>query len=258
MSDRLRRSPLVPSRLHLLSLVCGLLAGCRGGSTSAPADEGAVGMLDKEDIRAVVRAHLGEVRTCYERLALARDPDARGRVTVNFTIGRDGSVTHATADRSRTADSLVRVGGCIVAATKAWKFPEPEGGGSVEVTYPFVLEPSESVRSPSGLVEGEQTSGQWFALADRPPGTLVVEVVEPEGAAAAGVEVTLRVYTRGPDATRVATTDASGRVEFADLPADGTATVVLAADAKRPETRSTSVSLSAGAMGTILLRKRGE
>jgi len=33
------------------------------------------------------------------------------------------------------------VGNCIAQAVKRWQFPKPEGGGSVIVTYPFVLEP---------------------------------------------------------------------------------------------------------------------
>jgi hypothetical protein len=33
------------------------------------------------------------------------------------------------------------VGNCIAQAVRRWTFPKPEGGGSVIVTYPFVLEP---------------------------------------------------------------------------------------------------------------------
>ena len=33
------------------------------------------------------------------------------------------------------------VGSCIAQAVKRWTFPKPEGGGSVIVSYPFVLEP---------------------------------------------------------------------------------------------------------------------
>jgi hypothetical protein len=33
------------------------------------------------------------------------------------------------------------VGNCIAKAMRDWKFPKPEGGGNVVVTYPFVLQP---------------------------------------------------------------------------------------------------------------------
>ena len=35
---------------------------------------------------------------------------------------------------------LRAVGACIARAVRRWKFPPPEGGGIVVVTYPFVLQ----------------------------------------------------------------------------------------------------------------------
>jgi hypothetical protein len=31
------------------------------------------------------------------------------------------------------------VGSCIASAVRRWQFPKPPGGGTVIVTYPFVL-----------------------------------------------------------------------------------------------------------------------
>jgi Ca-activated chloride channel family protein len=97
-----------------------------------------VGSLDKDIIRRIVRAHINEVRYCYNQ-ALAKDPNSKGRVTVEFVIGGTGKVASATVKETTMSDAAVAT--CISAAIKRWTFPKPEGGGSVTVAYPFVLEP---------------------------------------------------------------------------------------------------------------------
>jgi len=96
------------------------------------------GSLDKDIIRRVVRAHINEIRYCYNQ-GLGRDASMKGRVAIQFTIGPDGTVPVAEVATSEIKD--VEVGRCIAAALKRWTFPAPEGGGNVVVTYPFVLEP---------------------------------------------------------------------------------------------------------------------
>jgi TonB family protein len=96
------------------------------------------GGLDKSVIRRVVRAHIGEVRTCYDK-GLAKDAKLGGRIAIAFTIDAAGKVPAASVGESTIADASV--GECIVKAAKTWSFPEPTGGGEVKVTYPFTLEP---------------------------------------------------------------------------------------------------------------------
>lgn len=93
-------------------------------------DEG----LDPDTIRRIVRAHVTEVRLCYEQ-ALTRDPDAGGTIDVTFTIGEKGRVTAAAAASSGAANK--ELGDCIAAAVRRWVFPRP--GVEQTVTYPFVL-----------------------------------------------------------------------------------------------------------------------
>ena len=109
----------------------------RGTQCRRPSPASA-GALDKDIIRRIVRAHINEVRYCYNQ-ALARDPNAKGRVAVQFTIGGTGKVPSAVVQETTMKDA--GVGNCIAQAVKRWTFPKPEGGGSVIVTYPFVLEP---------------------------------------------------------------------------------------------------------------------
>ena len=96
------------------------------------------GALDKDIIRRIVRAHINEVRHCYNQ-GLAKDPNLKGRVSVQFTIGGTGAVQAAVVAESQIKDTAVS--NCIAQAVRRWKFPKPQGGGSVIVTYPFVLEP---------------------------------------------------------------------------------------------------------------------
>jgi TonB family protein len=94
------------------------------------------GALDKDIIRRIVRAHINEVRHCYNQ-GLVRDPALNGKVTVRFTIAATGRVSEASLASSTIPDR--RVSRCIVKAVERWKFPKPRGGGIVEVEYPFVL-----------------------------------------------------------------------------------------------------------------------
>jgi hypothetical protein len=96
------------------------------------------GALDKDIIRRIVRAHINEVRYCYNQ-GLARDPNMKGRVSVQFTIGPTGKVPVAVVQDSSISDR--NVANCIAQAVRRWTFPKPQGGGNVVVTYPFVLSP---------------------------------------------------------------------------------------------------------------------
>jgi TonB family protein len=96
------------------------------------------GALDKDIIRRIVRAHINEVRSCYNQ-GLVRNPNLQGRVAVNFVITTTGKVGSAVVQESSLKDKAV--GNCIAKAVKRWKFPRPQGGGNVIVTYPFNLSP---------------------------------------------------------------------------------------------------------------------
>jgi TonB family protein len=122
-----------------------------GGSTSRPipqvrqAKAEVQGALDKDIIRRIVRAHINEVRLCYNQ-GLVRDPALRGRVKVSFVIGEKGTVVASSVQESSLADA--NVGSCIAKAVRRWKFPQIPGGGTVNVQYPFVLEPGDGAVMP--------------------------------------------------------------------------------------------------------------
>ncbi len=99
------------------------------------------GSLSREVIQRVVRAHINEVRHCYET-GLARDPNLSGQVTVRLVIGATGAVTEASVASTTfpPSSTTTEITTCITTRVARWTFPAPEGG-AVTVNYPFVLTP---------------------------------------------------------------------------------------------------------------------
>jgi pSer/pThr/pTyr-binding forkhead associated (FHA) protein len=94
------------------------------------------GDIDKDMIRRIVRAHLNEVRSCYNT-GLTRNPNLEGRVTVQFSIIGTGKVASSVVQENTTKDSAVA--DCIAKAVKRWSFPRVGKGGTALVSYPFLL-----------------------------------------------------------------------------------------------------------------------
>lgn len=95
------------------------------------------GPLPRDIVRRIVRAHINEVRYCYLR-GLNKNPELRGRVTVEFTIDINGKVRRSQIQTSTVADADVTQ--CTATATRRWTFPRP-GGAAVTVTQDFTLMP---------------------------------------------------------------------------------------------------------------------
>lgn len=94
------------------------------------------GGLDKDIVRRIVRSHINEVRHCYNQ-GLSRAPGLSGRVSLSFSVTPSGTVSSAVVQESTLSDNAV--GACMSKAVKRWKFPKPQGGAAVSVTYPFTL-----------------------------------------------------------------------------------------------------------------------
>ena len=125
-------------------------AGFGGRGTRVPSVRQAKatvqGSLDKDIIRRIVRAHINEIRHCYNQV-LARDPNAMGRVAIQFTIAPHGKVPSAVVAESTMRDP--QIGQCMAQAVRRWTFPKPKDG-IVIVTYPFVFEPGGGWVPPPG------------------------------------------------------------------------------------------------------------
>ncbi len=120
---------------------CGHVIGTHhvGGGFRMPREITTNGRLPKEVIQRIIRQNMGRYRNCYES-ALRTNPSLEGRVAVQFVIDRSGQVSIAQDGDSDLPDANVRT--CIVRSFYNLSFPAPQGG-TVTVTYPMVLTPSQ-------------------------------------------------------------------------------------------------------------------
>lgn len=94
--------------------------------------------LDRDIIRRIVRAHINELRHCYNT-ALKEDPTLGGEVTVAFDINANGKTGQAEVAKLSIPDKDMTV--CVLEAFERWKFPKPKNGATVRVRYPVSFEP---------------------------------------------------------------------------------------------------------------------
>lgn len=95
------------------------------------------GRLPPEVVQRIVRQNFGRFRMCYEQ-GLRNNPNLAGRVSIGFTIGRDGTVGAVQNAGSDLPDSSVV--GCVQGAFRGLSFPAPEAG-IVKVVYPISFSP---------------------------------------------------------------------------------------------------------------------
>ncbi len=94
------------------------------------------GSLSSDQISSVVSQHSAEMRQCYDK-ELQTQHDLAGKVEVKFTIASNGNVDDVTIADSTLKNANVE--NCLRTNIKSWRFPEPKGGGSVTVNYPFTF-----------------------------------------------------------------------------------------------------------------------
>ena len=94
---------------------------------------------------AVVRRVLGRIQSqakyCYEK-ELPRNPNLAGKVTTTFTIGSTGSVMRTGISESTIGNANVE--SCLERIIKRLKFPPCRGGGTADVSYPWIFKSSGS------------------------------------------------------------------------------------------------------------------
>lgn len=106
-----------------------------------------VGGLDREVIARVIERHQAEIKFCYEA-ALQREPGLAGKVAVAWTIDPAGAVAEASVSESTLGSAAVER--CIVDRVRRWRFPAPQGGGVVEVSFPWIFKSAgDGVPAPS-------------------------------------------------------------------------------------------------------------
>lgn len=99
-----------------------------------------LGGMDPDVIRKILLEHLPQFRYCYQKELDRASAAFNGVVKLDFIIGASGHVTKAGVE---TVSSRLpaKVKGCVVNVLKGIKFPEPMGGGVVEVSQPMNFYP---------------------------------------------------------------------------------------------------------------------
>lgn len=104
-----------------------------------PSETVVLGSMDPDIIRQRLMEFLPQFRSCYQRELERRGTEATGTIKLNFVIGSSGHVSKAGIDGSTP---LPRdVSGCVVNVLRGITFPEPMGGGTVEVKQPMNFYP---------------------------------------------------------------------------------------------------------------------
>ncbi|MBW1877125.1 MAG: AgmX/PglI C-terminal domain-containing protein [Deltaproteobacteria bacterium] len=97
-----------------------------------------LGCMERSVVDEVAKTHLSRIRYCYQRM-LQRDPTLAGKVTMRFTIARDGSVSTANTKFSNLDNPEVQA--CLNERFLRMQFPKPKGCDTVIVSYPFLFSP---------------------------------------------------------------------------------------------------------------------
>ncbi len=99
-----------------------------------------LGGMDPNIIRRILLEHLPQFRYCYQKELDRASAAFNGVVKLDFIIGASGHVTKAGVE-TVSASLPGKVKGCVVNVLKGIKFPEPRGGGVVEVSQPMNFYP---------------------------------------------------------------------------------------------------------------------
>lgn len=105
-----------------------------------PSETVVLGSMDPDVIRRILMDNLPKFRFCYQsELERSGDEKTQGVIKLNFVIGASGNVSQAGVDDSSQLPGNVKR--CVVSVLRGIQFPQPLGGGTVEVKQPMNFYP---------------------------------------------------------------------------------------------------------------------
>ncbi|MFY7994429.1 MAG: AgmX/PglI C-terminal domain-containing protein, partial [Bacteriovoracaceae bacterium] len=104
-----------------------------------PAETVVLGSMDPDVIRRILMENLPQFRYCYQKELERTGQEVSGVVKLNFVIGASGNVSAAGVDGGSDIPGDVKR--CVVGVLRGISFPEPMGGGTVEVKQPMNFYP---------------------------------------------------------------------------------------------------------------------
>lgn len=115
--------------------------GIVGGKTRVELRQGGgdetvvVGAIDRDAVDAAIRARRDELLFCYEREVNAGHPNLGGKIIAAFVIGGSGRASQLAVNSSSMSNPNVER--CVLNVLERIQFPQPTGGVSVSIKYPF-------------------------------------------------------------------------------------------------------------------------
>lgn len=104
-----------------------------------PAETVVLGSMDPDVIRRILMDNLPKFRYCYQSELERSGAELQGVIKLNFVIGASGNVAQAGIDDASSLPGQVKK--CVVDVLRGIQFPEPMGGGTVEVKQPMNFYP---------------------------------------------------------------------------------------------------------------------
>lgn len=148
-SGKVSTANMATSQGSLIGAASGALGESKGAeglsakraiyTAGIPGETVVLGSMDPDTIRRILLEHLPQFRYCYQRELEKSGADTAGVVKLNFTIGASGHVSQAGVDGSSSLPTDVKK--CVVGVLRGINFPEPLGGGVVEVKQPMNFYP---------------------------------------------------------------------------------------------------------------------
>ncbi|MBF0312513.1 MAG: energy transducer TonB [Oligoflexia bacterium] len=105
----------------------------------APADTVVVGSIDRSIINKILREHIKQFQHCYQSQLDSSRQGIDGTITLSFSINGRGSVADNNVEGENKFNNIKP---CIANVLQGIKFPEPKGGGKVEVKQPLHFYPT--------------------------------------------------------------------------------------------------------------------
>lgn len=148
-SGSVKTSTMTTSQGSLVGSASGALGDSKGAeglsakraiyTAGIPGETVVLGSMDPDTIRRILLDHLPQFRYCYQRELEKTGAEASGAIKLNFTIGASGHVAQAGVDGNSSLPTDVKK--CVVGVLRGITFPEPMGGGTVEVKQPMNFYP---------------------------------------------------------------------------------------------------------------------
>ena len=144
-TGNIRTADIATNQGALTGATTGVLGNSKGAeglsakkaiyTAGIPSQTIVLGSMDPDVIRRILLDHLPQFRYCYQKELERAGSDTSGVIPLVFTIGPSGHVTQAGVDGSSRLPSDVKQ--CVIGVLRGIAFPEPMGGGKVEVKQPM-------------------------------------------------------------------------------------------------------------------------